>query len=1228
MSKKSYLRQRNFLNNSTPNPNKLSDLQIEEYSPISMASVFSGMLLEPKYQACIYRIEYAITICLLTCKGTKRANKKVIRKINEAIKNTSSIILQEDPVEDIYISSLSLGTKRYNVLLGLWEGCILETQIFLNILDNLPTTIESTKLYKSIEELLTISNLIIEKNNLVAKNNTTLVDSISNLDIKKLNKYQNKIIVNINDVAYENIDSISHKDFNKLAKNEFGNTQLELQPIYINNDKIYFLLPTAVTISIRRQIIKYLNKQNLLTSFLKNHLTRQIQNMKIFREFTNTPVDFKRMTETGSFEYSDAVIEFDSGYYFHFIFIMDTLEDIENNWFAGFSNILDDEFKYIDDLINKTKKRLLKQDENNKGCSLIIPCGFGRSFALYSDFISSQEWSVEFIHLHDLETLNNDISCNPHLIWRIIESKNKFENMGVELMNINGFLNFYGYLKENNNSLMFNFDTENIQALTVIMMPTDSQLELRKEVHFNTNYINTVHPTLGHLVVRKGFSDSLFNTNYRSNLYIDNKKDINTFRVVYVNPQHTIWLEQDIKDNIEFGIQFQVYESVISWFCKILVVLNKYNIPINKNLKIWKINFQFPKDISSLEKDISKEEVLNSFSNNFLDISLHTTFTLSLMKGFMFEQNYSEQAIILSFLEYVWSKELRININTLLLEIIGNEDARHTHFLMAQNYRDYFGLDREEPIYVETIDEGNIKLNLGWSTHLKDDGNRIRGKQECKNYLSNIVEAVWGILKTKLVRFDREDLVKKLLSNIELCDHQTKKWKRTFKANLSLQDDKDNVYDVATEKIGRLNIATLSSRLVIEMSICESSVNCGKKAAKLDIQELLCLASILHHVGNLSEAINYDAIPSEINISNFGDILFDHSFNNQIVRGYGFSIQKEQLNYSITTYGENFVNDIQKVVTKNTLDEKFESAFIDEFSYSIEDAGKFISFIENLGFEKNKLVFSVEYDELIDSFDEDNRDILTVVLDSFIIYSRRNWTKIPEPYKKSDWQPWKFKRRYSVSMKPIVQVDAFENIVTISPQLVKTIFLHLVYNCYEANLDENIFQSKQLKYWIGHRKHERGMEFEIDVLNRLKELGFEARQGITLPEILKKKMQDYGDIDVLAWDKENNIVYPIECKSLEFAKTDGEIAKQLYEFKGLVNERGKNDRLLKHIKRLNELENDINGLAKFTNLDTDLTIKGLIVFSNIVPMSFNDTRLHKDKIEFLKYDDLHTLQLT
>lgn len=91
------------------------------------------------------------------------------------------------------------------------------------------------------------------------------------------------------------------------------------------------------------------------------------------------------------------------------------------------------------------------------------------------------------------------------------------------------------------------------------------------------------------------------------------------------------------------------------------------------------------------------------------------------------------------------------------------------------------------------------------------------------------------------------------------------------------------------------------------------------------------------------------------------------------------------------------------------------------------------------------------------------------------------------------------------------------------------------------------------------------------------------------------------------------------------AYADGEIAKQLYEFKGQKNSRGKKDRLLKHVKRVEELEKDLQGLANFTSLDTKLQIKGLIVFSNIVPMVFDETRSYKEKIDFISYDDLSCL---
>ncbi len=86
--------------------------------------------------------------------------------------------------------------------------------------------------------------------------------------------------------------------------------------------------------------------------------------------------------------------------------------------------------------------------------------------------------------------------------------------------------------------------------------------------------------------------------------------------------------------------------------------------------------------------------------------------------------------------------------------------------------------------------------------------------------------------------------------------------------------------------------------------------------------------------------------------------------------------------------------------------------------------------------------------------------------------------------------------------------------------------------------------------------------------------------------------------------------------------TLGEVARQLSEFRGVKNTKGEKDRLYKHLVRLQELEADIEGLAKFTGMDKSLKLKAYVVFSNIVPMTFNEERLHKDKIDFITFQDV------
>ena len=166
-----------------------------------------------------------------------------------------------------------------------------------------------------------------------------------------------------------------------------------------------------------------------------------------------------------------------------------------------------------------------------------------------------------------------------------------------------------------------------------------------------------------------------------------------------------------------------------------------------------------------------------------------------------------------------------------------------------------------------------------------------------------------------------------------------------------------------------------------------------------------------------------------------------------------------------------------------------------------------------------------------------------------------------------------------------------------------------------------------MQKWIGNLVKENGLSFNTKVKDKFIGLGFNAREEIKLTEIFNKKIvEDFGDIDVFAWSKEKKIVYAIECKDLEMAKNQSEIARQLYEFKGQIREiNGKNrkDRLYKHYLRCEELKKDLESVIKFTKVDNDFELKALVVFSNIVPMNFDENRNFIDEIDFLSYEELN-----
>ena len=95
-----------------------------------------------------------------------------------------------------------------------------------------------------------------------------------------------------------------------------------------------------------------------------------------------------------------------------------------------------------------------------------------------------------------------------------------------------------------------------------------------------------------------------------------------------------------------------------------------------------------------------------------------------------------------------------------------------------------------------------------------------------------------------------------------------------------------------------------------------------------------------------------------------------------------------------------------------------------------------------------------------------------------------------------------------------------------------------------------------------------------------------------------------GDVNVLSWQPTTGLVYAIECKSLRFDRTCGEVGKRLAEYSaGTVG--AKRTPLQKHLDRMSCLEANWERLADFTGISVArLQLRSGLVTEKLVSMQF------------------------
>lgn len=1193
-----------------------------------------AMLTLPELQSNCYRLEVLAHLAAQFSSGKSPPTAaQICAWFNQLDNGTCG--RQEDPAEDLFLANVHYGSSNYRIFEGTVEGNAFYTQIFLNILQEMPNIGGYLSLKRSAKALLQLSEAIASRAELPRNivGNPTPRSGISKPKSDVLPKLKRRVVFSEADLSEldVHIDSlkpfiISDAEIAILQDCGPGHSPLEFKPIFHIGEKIIVSLPTTIGIAIRALIIDGCLERSLgqtLERSLASAYTSLFINERILGELRNPPI---KMTDYGAFHASQMTIKVDEGRYIHLLFFVDSLCDYEKGAFLGM-NPIEPLSEFVEKSLGSVVPQFSSKSGFREGLSIVIGCGWGRSLALKLPE-KSTEWRVEMMSAHDFVTLGRHAQFKLLDLFRILDARDAIEKMGITLAYANGFLNLYSWINSKDGHVVPHeqLDPGFVgEHGAILNIPQNNLLKVRHDVANAVDMHIANRPDGTTTLVRRVNGTPRYGTKSLSPFYADIEAlDALKFRCVYEGSRCNFWIESHVDDDLGLETRYHLSNMANNWGEAVFRYLDEHGLDETSNT--FSCAFKFLDKMHPMFGDPIPDDttIARLISVKVDGLASHANFDVG--EGFFAASrradNAAEKGLVVTLLRAcaacvspALSDEVIAQIAN---EIIGDVGARHFHAFAAPDLRDYVrdSLPRHAQV-IERMDDANSRLGLGWICRDRAAGGDIEGRNQCCAYLNSLVRAVAERIKSAVARFDRTTLIKMLMINHEAAFNETALWKRTFRAIRSLSVDKELAVEEATNRMARLNAASLASRIIAEVALCEAPLRGGTLPGRYDIGCLLADASQMFHLGGYSDAMNAEVMRAKIRISPAGDVLMDHGFTDQVVRPFGRKFQSVALDDAASRYSENYreVGPVEIETDETEVSEKgnavFEDAWLEEFGFSISQTRKFAEAFQKLATERGEAVFLMTMSELLPYLAEDTgiqNEVIEKLMSLFTLRHRPRWDKAPNGFTDAAWLPWRFRRQLSIVSRPIIQLDDDHGAACVlAPAMIVDHITKFVSDMHLGRFDNKAYRKDgPLSRWVGERNRFQGEAFNEKVAAQFIANGWSAKANVSDGQILGRASDpSFGDVDVLAWSISDRRVLVIECKDLSFDKTLGEIARRLARYRGLTDTEGKRDDLKKHLDRCTILYEAREVLSKFVGFEV-ADIERVLVFSQPTPMQFHD----------------------
>ena len=1211
---------------------------LTEYSLVETSTLAAALQTNMNLQGNLVIVELLQIFVLTNCNGTKKPKIENISQWLNIIQRKFGHLC--DPPEDVYIELILTPKGDFRLFSGCWESNGFYTQ---RVIDASLRWKAADELVSSALELLKVSELCCCKANLARHvvGKQEVRQQFTKKDIK-LPKSQLSAVYFSNHALEEygiSVDALSSFCLNTDEVTAFGNyiwghSPFERFPLLRTDDGLLLLFPNNVGVAVRLFLYDHfhsIDKKAEFNECLASEYGNFFSSIPLLGNNRRQEIQF---IPQGNFFSCCIMKEIDAGRFLNIVWFMDPLNDFELTGFVGMPPDPDIFINQLSYYIKKAFEDATSNSHFKSGMTLIVACGIGRAINYNFKNITDQSWRVDFISPADLNTLSMLHSFTDLELFRTYEYTDKLTELGVHMTTINGLLNHIAIKRLTSGDMIQQGSHEEKPSL--VLMPTDSLRELRHSVAVSRDIHSLVNKA-GDLVPVAKLTISEFQEDDQYPLYMP----LETYRVGYLEiayegREKIWWLSIDVKNTTTAPITSRK-DMMLAWWPRIVSCIERDLNPQASEVVSVVLCFEnIEKKRAAIDDIAGEEEIKNSFVTEIdrdertIRIEVGDAFD----KGLSSSQNISEKAlvseIVLSLLNLLSINSEETLLQTLVENIVEGNYARQTHAFRVDSPSKIFRLSSREPV-VKIISDDFALLSLGeaWNVIQEQKGQQIDGRKNCTEFLNTFVKYLENDLQKELLKFDKQSLLRLILSNYEACSADIQRWQMTSAANMAMHAEKQEAASVLLERERSASMVFSASRCLIEMASAEAPDG-GVSAGRADLAILLAKAHRILQTGMWSDVIHWGFMKPNVFIRPLGAVHVDQSFYEKIIIPSTQDFAERALQENVENYDSLFQQ--QNDEEKPKWVEDFDSAWQAEFGLSLTDCVEFNEAISELFNQLvltsnfchvNKLVSLLEKSGLES---EKTESIINRLTFPFV----KSWRDIPDGYSPKDRFFWKFRRRLSVLRFPILALEDGPNPqICISPLLLDDAFRYMVNGFSIGAFPEAQIRSDAMRKWNGQINATR-VEFNDQVSDRLRSLGWQTKSEVTFAEIYGnhsregvKYLSKLGDVDVLAFNSKTGVVVAIECKNLHLAKTAGEICEQMSDFKGEMNSDGKPDLLLKHLNRFRYIKDNLSGLSDYLGFSPK-KLRMALVFKNPVPL-LHSSDLQPLGVEMYTFENLDNL---